>query len=398
VRNPFRRPESRNLMIDWGNGGPPPSNAVVNEAQALRLAPVFAAGRLLASMVSSMPLQTYRQTGDSHDKLPLPSLFAAPSAQGGLRDWLFRAVTSMVYRGNAVGYITVRNADGYATAAEWLNPDQVAVHDSQPAGPGSFVNPIWYWRGRVVAAENLIHIPWFTLPGRVWGLSPIGAYAATVATGLAAQDFSRDWFSSGGVPPGTFTNSSQVVDQTEATVIKKRLVQAIRSHEPIVYGRDWTYTPITVAASEAKFVDTLRLGATQIASIYGIPPEMIGGEVGGSYSYSSPEQREIELLQSTLMPWMTTLEDAFSALLPRPQYVKFNVDALLRLDAETRFKNYERARAIGLMNIDECRALEDMPPLPNGAGQEYTPLAIKPPTGPAIRRELGRPRLVAGDD
>ena len=55
-------------------------------------------------------------------------------------------------------------------------------------------------------ASELVHIPWFTLPGRVWGLSPLGAFATTVATGLSAQEYTREWFESGGVPPATFKN------------------------------------------------------------------------------------------------------------------------------------------------------------------------------------------------
>jgi phage portal protein BeeE len=71
-------------------------------------------------------------------------------------------------------------------------------------------------------------------------------------------------------------------------------------------------------------VQTMRLTASQIASIYGIPPEMIGGETGGSMSYSSPEQRQIELVQFSLLPWLALLESHLSNLLPRGQYVKFD--------------------------------------------------------------------------
>ena len=28
---------------------------------------------------------------------------------------------------------------------------------------------------------------------------------------------------------------------------QRRIVQAIRSHEPIVYGKDWDYEPITIS-------------------------------------------------------------------------------------------------------------------------------------------------------
>lgn len=385
--------------VPWNRGGPLDRESVSVD-RALRLEPVYAAGRVLASNLAAAPLRQYRHVGETTQRLPLASLFVNPSSQGTLHDWVWRAVTSMVYRGNAIGFITARDYLEYPTQVEWLNPDWVEVIDSMPYGPGSFVDPIWYVLGHRVPAEDLVHIPWFTLPGRVWGLSPLGAFASTVRTGLAAQEYTQTWFENGGVPPGTFKNTAQTVDQREAAVIKTRLMEAIRSREPVVYGKDWDFNAITVPAHEAKFVETMRLTASQIASIYGVPPEMIGGETGGSMSYSSPEQREIELVQFSLLPWMTKLESHLSALLPRTQCVKFDADSLIRVDALTRWSIYERARLIGGMNLDEIREREDLAPLPDGQGQDYTPLPIQSGTSITVpqvrdgRPEQDRLRLV----
>jgi HK97 family phage portal protein len=388
--NPFRRAEQRSIDdVPWNVGAPLVSAFDVSLDRALQLGPVYASGRLIASSVAALPIQQYQQRGEARQKMFPSNLFRQPSSQGTRYDWIFRCVTSLMYRGNAVGMVTARDQDEYVTAAEWVNPDEIQVLDEQLSGPGSFTQPIWYWRGRRVDPSNLIHIPWFVVPGRVWGLSPLGAYAATIGVGLSAQQFSNDWFAGGGVPPGTFKNETQTVDQTEAQVMKKRLGAAIRSREPIVYGRDWTYTPIAVSPHEAQFVETMRLTASQIAAIYGIPPEMIGGETGGNLSYSSPEQREIEFIQFSLLQWIVKLESHLSAQLPPGQYVKFNVDAMIRTDAQTRYSTYQTARMIGMLNVDEIRALEDLPPLPKNAGQDYTPLAVKQLTAaaPQLRDE-----------
>lgn len=404
LRSLFRRSRAEQRSIDsvpWDQGGPlHPTGVGVD--RALKLGPVYAAGRLLADSVASLPLQQYRKSGDVRQKMPLASLFASPSVTGTLHDWLFRAVTSLAYRGNAVGLITARDYLEFPTMIEWLNPDDVTVIDSSPSGPGSFTNPLWYWRGRPLPREDLLHIPWFVLPSRVWGLSPIGAYAATVNVGLSAQTYAADWFASGGAPVGTFKNTAKTINQGEATEMKRRLVAAIRSHEPIVHGADWEYgAPVSISQQDAMFIETMKLGASQIAAIYGIPPEMIGGETGSSMTYANVEQHAINFVQFTLLPWLTKLEAAFASLLPRPQYVKFNVDALIRPDATTRYATYRTAREIGLMSIDEMRALEDMAPLPNGQGRDHTPLAIlakqtaAPAPAPPVVRQL---ELVAAED
>jgi len=394
MRNPFRRwgwtrggtGAARRMaeQRDLGPGDVPwpvddlASPAAVSEHGALRLTPVFAAGRLLASSVASLPIKQYRRVGDATTKLALSSLFQKPSSQGTIDDWLWRAMTSLVYRGNAVGLITERDWLEYPTKIEWLNPADVLVQDGMPMGQrGSFTDPVWSYCGVEIPAYDIVHIPWMTMPGRVWGLSPIAAYAVTVSTGLAAQRFVDDYFRSGGQPPGHFRNTQQTLDQKQAGIIKRRLVASIRSHEPIVYGKDWEYKPITISVQEAQFCETQRLTATQVAAIYGIPPEKIGGETGGSYTYSSPEQRQIEFIQDALLPYLVKLENHLSALLPRGQFIKFNADALIRVDILTRHSVYEKSRLIGLNNLDELRAREDEAPLPDGKGQDYTPLPIQ---------------------
>ena len=69
-----------------------------------------------------------------------------------------------------------------------------------------------------------------------------------------------------------------------------------------------------------------------------------------------------------------------TAALPKPEYVKFNVDSLIRADTKTRYEVHQIARTIGLNNVDEIRAIEDMDPLPDGQGQDYSPIKAAPTT------------------
>ena len=378
--------EQRSITsVPWGQGGDSPT-AVVGPDRAMRLAAMWGSARILSTNLASVPLRQYRTVGDAQRALQLSPLFVKPSTQGTLHDWIQRAVMSMVLHGNAVGYITSRDYLGYPTGIEWLPRAWVEVIDANPYGPGSFVNPIWYVLGRQVDPADIVHIPWIAVPGRVWGLSPMAAFAKSVSTGLSAQEYTDTWFNSGGTPPGTFKNVNQVVDQKDADVIKQRVVAAIKTRQPIVFGKDWDYSPVTLPAGEVSFVETMRMTASQIAAIYGVPPELVGGETGGSMSYSSPQGREIELIQLTLLPWISKLEEHLSALLPRGQFVCFDADSLVRLDPVARWTMYEKQRLIGGANIDEIRDKEHMPPLPNGEGQDYTPLPIasgsliRPPT------------------
>jgi phage portal protein BeeE len=100
---------------------------------------------------------------------------------------------------------------------------------------------------------------------------------------------------------------------------------------------------------------------------------------GSSLTYANLEQRNQRRVQVALLPWIVRLEMAFSALLPAPRYVKFNVSALLRADAKTRMETHVLAVRGGINTANERRELEDEPPL-DGGDVLYPPTPAKEPS------------------
>lgn len=359
-----RRPEVRAISYQdvWGSGGDVSSS--LSQEKALRLVAVYAATRLIADAVASLPLQTYRRRADgSRERVADGPLVTSPSSFGTRYDWIHRCVVSMALRGNATG-LAVLGADGWPVAVEWLNPAEVSFDARQV-----------FWQGRPIDETRLVHIPWYTLPGSRAGLSPIASFAVTIDGGLEAARFGRDWMRNGAVPSGHLRNNEKTVTPQQSAAIRERLAEAVRGRHPLVTGVDWSYDAISVNAEESQFLDTIKATATQVAAIYGVPAEMIGGEPGGSMTYANVEQSAINFATFTLRPWVTRIEQALSALMPRPRYVRFNVDAMIRTDMKSRYEVYQIARNIGAKNVDEIRELEDETPLPDGKGQDYTPLA-----------------------
>lgn len=338
----------------------------VSVSRALSLVPVFAAARLLADSIAALPLVLYKKDAQGiARRQPTPALFTNPSIHGTPFDWLHRGTTSMALNGDAIGLVTARDYYGYPTMVEWLNPEQVATQDGQLYGPGSFMNPIWWWYGRPLDPENLVHIPWFTMPYRVRGLSPLGAFQLTANVGIGAEEYAANWYQQGGVPPGTFRNTQRTFEEKDANEISNRFTNRLRSRKPLVYGNDWEYTPISIKPHEALFVETMRLTATQIAVIYGIPPEKIGGLTGGSLTYSTVEQNTLDYLTMSLRPWLVRWEMALTNLFPRPYFAKFDTNELQRVDAQTKAEIDALSLGFhqpGWMDSDEVRAARDLPP------------------------------------
>lgn len=357
--------------LPWVAGGPRAS--VVSPERAISLIPLFACVRILADNVASLPLQTFRKVGERREQVPfVPELLWQPAARDNLFEWLHKAVVSLALRGNAYGLIVARDNMGFPTQIEWLHPDDVFVDEVRPT------LPLYYWMGHQIPTEDIFHIPWFVMPGKVVGLSPVAAFASTIGVGLSATNYGRAWFDNGGTPPASFKNTAKTVNPEESEEISDRLAARMRSGKPLVHGNDWTFTPIQVNPEESQFIETMKLNATQIAAIFGIPATDVGGEPGGSLTYTTDEMSQIKLAQSTLRPWLVRFETKLSHLMPVREFVKFNVDAMIRTDLKTRYEAHQLALASGWRNVDEVRQIEDLPPLPNGQGQVYKPLGAPP--------------------
>ena len=178
----------------------------------------------------------------------------------------------------------------------------------------------------------------------------------------------------------------QTIQAEQATTIKERVSAAIRGkREPLVVGSSWSYLPLQVNPAEADFVNSMGYSDAQIARMYGPGvAEVLGYQVAGSsLTYSNRVDRSLDLLTYTADPWVTKFNNFWTNSIPRPQTARLNVNALLRSDPKTRHEMYLIDRQIGLYNIDELRSLEDQSPLPNGQGQDYTPLKATSPTTPS---------------
>lgn len=366
----------------WGSGR---DAAGVNGAAidtALTLAPVWAATRLISDTIAALPLQACREFNGVKTPITTPPLLTDPTIFGGPYEWVQRALTSLLLRGNAYGLITATDMNGWPKQLEWLHPDEVTLKDNR-----STSRPEWLWNNRRVepwlgrdSTGNLVHIPWFVIPGEILGLSPIRAFATTIETGILSQRFGRNFFGADAVPSAVL-ETDQEVTKDKADVIKARFKQAASGRDAVVLGAGTKYKPITVPPEESQFLLTIKATATTIASIYGVRPERIGGETGNSMTYANVEQQSIADLHD-MRPYLTKIEEHFTGMLPRPQFAKFNLDALLRADTKARYEAHEIALRNKWTTVTEVRELEDKGPLTAAQKTEISEAQPKPAAVP----------------
>lgn len=366
----------------------PTAGQHVDSETAMRLSAVFASIDTISSLVSTLPVHEFRDRDNVPEKLPRPPLFPSPDGELELDSWLYQIMDSLLKRGNAYGLILTRDRDGYPTKIKMLHPDLVRVEQNGKLGSVVFKieNREVKKYDSLSGSGELWHIPAYTQAGSPIGMSPIGYAASVIGIGLAAQEFGGNWFRDNATPSVVLTNEAEM-GADAANLAKQLWVEKhTNNREPAVLANGWGMETISVNANESQFLETIRATKADIASFYRLDPDMIGAAAPGmGKQYRNVEQQSLKTLVYTLNPWLVKLERALSALRPRPRYMRFNADAILRVDAMTRWKIYEMGVRNGLLSPDECRELEERPAIPDGQGKKW----IWPP----MRQQLTEPEM-----
>ena len=353
--------------------GPLAPQASVTTESAMRLSAVWACVRLLAGVGSTLPLDTYRIVNGVTSEVRRPSLFDQPSPGVSLPTWLYQVWSSLLTDGNAYGVATEFGANSYPSSVELLDPSLVSWRPDADAGWVALLDgrPVDRWPN-----GPLWHVPLFTMPGAPYGLSPVQNARQSIAAGIAAESFGSQFFTAGGNPNAILYSESELSAEQAAGIKSAFTAATSMNREPAVMGAGLRYERIQVSPEEAQFLDTQRFTVEQVARIYGVFPEMIGGATSGSnVTYANREQRAADWLTFGLMPYLIPIEEALSSLVPRPQRVRFNTDALLRSDTKTRYEAHAIGLSAGFLTVDEVRALEDLEPLDE-------PAPVEPPVDP----------------
>jgi HK97 family phage portal protein len=331
----------------------------VSPERALRLSTVWGCVRLLADSVSTLPLHVYRD--DERDPLPAPPLLRRPSADHPeLSDWLWATMACLLLRGNAWGLITDRAGAGMLPSqVDLLDPDQVTVNESGDV-------PEIRVGGEVVDRGELWHVKAFPVAGSILGMSPVAYAREAIGLGLASEKYGARFFGDSAIPSGVISLDGRVGQEAAEAVYARWNAAKGGRRTLAVLGDGAKFQAVSIAPDEAQFIETQRFNVATICRLYGVAPEMMGGETAGHEAYTSPEMRGTDFLTFTLRPWLHRLERAISTLLPRSQKAKFNAGGFVRATLRDRYEAHKVAIEAGFLTVNEVRALEDRPPLAEG--------------------------------
>ncbi|MEM7806493.1 MAG: phage portal protein [Planctomycetota bacterium] len=222
----------------------------------------------------------------------------------------------------------------------------------------------------VLRPDEVLDVVWMTLDG-VTPLGPLHYARHTVGLGLAATKYASKFFSNGGQLGGIVNTGAMKPDAVRSFLAswKAKYTGTDNAFRLAVLPGGMKYEETGVDPDKTQLTDVRREQVIEICRVFRVPPHKVM-ELGRA-TWSNIESQQISFVQDTLMPWAVRWEQEVERklLLEREQdtvAVKFNIDALLRADTETRVRTARSAIESGLYTQNEGRAFLDMPPLPGG--------------------------------
>lgn len=353
----------------------------ITEWNAFTLSAVWACETLIADAIATLPVGTYRKEAGLRKPTTSPRWIENPNPENNRIDFETQRVLSLLGWGNAYTYLLREggSTDPQAPVVErWLlDPSLMSV---QRVRQYDETSALQYWhRGEPIALVNMQHIRGYVPPGKFLGMSVIanartGLNMTSAAETAGANIYDQGMLQSGvvEVPQMPAEVSKDITDRLRDTIMERN-AGAGNAGKPLVLTGGSQWKPSLMTPSDAQYLETRRFQIDEICRWFRVPPHKIQHIVahasqGGGMGI---EQMDTEFSQDTLLSWVIRLEAADSALIPRGQFVKYNLNAYVRADMATRYEAYSKARLGGWASADDVLALEDLPPLPDGKGKIY---------------------------
>jgi phage portal protein BeeE len=180
---------------------------------------------------------------------------------------------------------------------------------------------------------------------------------------LAAEYYAADWFSNGAVPSVTLKFAGPM-NAKEAGDAKARWVENHRDHSPGVLSQGWDLVETGGNPESSQLLETRRLGALEVARIFGIvPAELLLVELGGSsLTYQNIAGMLDTFVRVTGQPeYLAPIEAGMSDLVPSTQAVRFDLAELFRLGEADRITSEAAAITAGIYTLPEVRRGHGLP-------------------------------------
>lgn len=343
---------------------------------------IYAAVTRIANTVASIPVHVYkgRERQDTHPLEKLLNLSPNPSMSA----YIFKQTMEAFRNTEGMAYaLIIWNGLGEITRLDVLDPTRVRPLIERDS------REIWY---DITLEGKTYPIPGYMVlalkhmsANGISGIRPLDVLRGSLDYDAEVKEISLNQLD--GINHGVMLEvPGQALDETRKAQIVADFLDAYESsgQRVLVLEGGIKATTFNQSPVDAQLMDVERITRNRVATVYNLPPHMLGDY--SDTSFSTAEQQMQEFLQLTIIPIVQQWEDELNRkLLSDADYkvgyrFRFDTDSLIRADMVAMANKYQMAIRGGWMRMNEVREREGLPPDPNGdelmCARDIIPLRI----------------------
>jgi HK97 family phage portal protein len=342
-----------------------PAPQPATEDEALGLPPFGRAVALLANAVASTDWYARRRDAEQGIYVRVdeqPSVLTDPFPLQTVWQYKWAACEDGILYGNH--FALKGDMDWRTGRPGWMVPipaDQVWIA-TDPGRPGWYE---WNIGGQSFSPDDIFHVSFGARSGEILGRGVLAQYAYWLGGAVAAEEYSRDTFAAGALPPAVITTANSY-SQTQADDLKTRWRTLIQKREPIILPNGTELKPVVGNAEQAQLVEARKWNAQMVADAVGIAGWKLGLP-GASMTYQNVETGDIDFVRDDVDRWARPLTDAISKwMLPGGWEAVWDYTSRMRSDSKTAAEVDQILVNAGIETVNEIRARRNLTPLTTG--------------------------------
>jgi HK97 family phage portal protein len=339
------------------------SGTVINNKTSFEIVAFFSAVSLISDTISTLPMGAYRrELGQRVYLNNRPAWVDQPDVDSSRAAHYQQVLVSLMTSGNSYTRV-FRNNSGEVVNLVVLDPNKVTVSRS------AIGRKIFTYEGEAngLTTDDVIHLTDLLEPGAIKGISRVEKLKEALGVASALQSYAARFFGQGATTQGIIEYPGNLLPD-QAKQLRDGFDSSHkgfrRAHRTGILTGGATYKTTTVNNDAAQFLESRRFAVEEIARAFNIPLSFMG--IPGTQSYASVEQNAIQFVTHCLRPYIEKIEWSYSRLLGSGEFIKFNVDGLMRGDFNSRTTAYNSALLTGWLSVDDVRRFEDLPPVEGG--------------------------------
>ncbi len=353
---------------------------VYSNSDAEKIGTVMTCIRILSDSISRLPLNIYQATGEGNqvmrDDYRYDLLHYSPDGIVTSNSFFSALEYQRNLRGNSFARIIRDRTTGRAKSLQFITSNAVGGYKMSR---GKLFYIVYEQNGNetkkiAVNANDMLHFKMLT-KNSLWGVSPIEAQRLTLSTLWKSTNTVNNYYENNAFSPKVL--KSLIPDAQ----FQKQFAEAMKSFKtnnvgvanagkiiklpPFTEIQELSLNPVDKA-----FVGGQEFSVSQIASFFGIPPEMVG--VITSSKFNNVEQGALNFRVNTMAPIirMYRMEMEHKLLTAEERKagksIEFVIQALLETDLTTKSAYYKSLFDLGVMTSNQIALLEGLPTYTDG--------------------------------